>query len=119
MLTAAAEGGGKRVVLAHWAAEVGGEVASSEVAADGAAAVASALLANVGRLTGGGGVCLFCYSCVLTRGLDAVRADVARDDGLTPLISGPHALCGTELVREPSRHEHTHVAMTKKNPMRA
>jgi hypothetical protein len=60
--------------------------------------VASRLTPVLGGLTGRGGVCLLCYSALLTRGLDAAKADVALDSGLSPLVSGPHALCGTELV---------------------
>jgi len=43
-------------------------------------------------------VSLLCYSAVLTRGLDRVRAEVALDGGSAPLVAGPHALCTTELM---------------------
>jgi len=87
-----------RVVLAKWEGEVGGDVASQEKLCEGAAEVAALLLADAAALKGRGGCCLFCYACVLTRGVDAVKAEAAKDGGGVPLVSGPHALCGTELI---------------------
>ena len=88
-----------RVTLCRWADGVGGPLAPDEpFAADGVASVAAQLQPFVPSLKQRGGCCLFCYACVLTRGVNEVRADVALDGGSTPLVSGPHALCGTELV---------------------
>ena len=87
-----------RIVLASWEGEVGGEVASKEKLCEGAAEVAALLLADTAALKGRGGCCLFCYACVLTRGVETVKAEAVLDGGGLPLVSGPHALCGTELI---------------------
>ena len=87
-----------RVVLASFVSDVGGECSQEEFVSDGPTDVANRLLPRMESWKARGGCCLLCYSCVLTRGLEALSADVAADNGATPLVSGPHALCGTELV---------------------
>lgn len=54
--------------------------------------------ANLQKFTDPGGLVLLVYSCVLSRGVDQVRSDIGRDSGEPPLITGPHALCTTELL---------------------
>jgi len=88
----------QEVVLARWEGAVGGPIVTESFAADGAASVAAWLAPVMPALRQKGGVVLLCYACVLTRGVEAVRADVALDNGSGPLIAGPHALCGTELM---------------------
>eukprot|EP00312_Isochrysidales_sp_CCMP1244_P033232 CAMPEP_0202746422 /NCGR_PEP_ID=MMETSP1388-20130828/8140_1 /ASSEMBLY_ACC=CAM_ASM_000864 /TAXON_ID=37098 /ORGANISM="Isochrysis sp, Strain CCMP1244" /LENGTH=549 /DNA_ID=CAMNT_0049413683 /DNA_START=26 /DNA_END=1675 /DNA_ORIENTATION=+ len=88
----------QEVVLARWEGAVGGPIVTESFAADGAASVAAKLAPLMPALRQKGGVVLLCYACVLTRGVEAVRADVALDNGSGPLIAGPHALCGTELM---------------------
>ena len=87
-----------KVVLASWAGEVGGELREDVVEGTDVSSVALALMAVVASLMGRGGCCLLCYSCVLTRGVDTVRSEACLDGGGVPLVSGPFALCGTELV---------------------
>jgi hypothetical protein len=88
-----------RVTLVTWAeGRVGGSLTEELFIADSAAVVAERLHALGGSLIGRGGCCLFCYACVLTRGIDAVKADTALDHAGPPLVVGPHALCSTELL---------------------
>ena len=89
---------GGRVTLAKWTDLVGGALSEETFVADSAGTVAEILLPRAKTLMGRGGCCLFCYSCVLTRGIEAVRSDTALDNGTTPLIVGPNALCATELM---------------------
>lgn len=98
--TEAAEGSGSidRIVVASWIDGIaGGSVLETELPTD-EAAVVSHLLTCAQAFRGAGGVNLLCYSAVLTRGIDRVRADAALDGSRQPLILGPHALCGTELM---------------------
>ena len=78
--------------------DVGGTVAQDAFTADSPAVVGARLLPLLASFKRRGGCCLLIYACVLTRGVEAVRADVALDNGMAPLIIGPNALCGTELV---------------------
>ena len=96
-----ADGGPVSVVLAKWASpqDVGGEVITESLDAVASSdALASRLAPSVSALRGKGGCVLFCYSCILTRGVDKVKTEAARDGGGVPLVSGPFALCGTELI---------------------
>lgn len=61
-------------------------------------AVASHLKGMITSLKGPGGVVQFCYSAVLSRGLDVVRSEALSDGGRPPLVVGPHSLCSTELM---------------------
>lgn len=89
---------GKVVLASYENGNVGGTVAQDAFTADGAPAIAARLLPVLPTFKQRGGCCLLIYSCVLSRGIESVRADVAQDNGMTPLIIGPNALCGTELV---------------------
>ena len=94
-------GGAGPVVLAKWASssDVGGEVATESI--DGVAAadeLSSRLSPLLPSFKAKGGCVLFCYSCILTHGVDAVKSEANRDGGGVPLVSGPFALCGTELI---------------------
>ena len=94
--------GGGPIVLAKWVAEPGGDIAEEPLDAASvgdADALAQALLPQVPTsLRARGGCCLFCYSCILTHGVDKVAAEAAMEGGATPLVSGPFSLCGTELI---------------------
>ena len=59
---------------------------------------ATKLVPLVASFRGRGGCCLFCYSCILTHGVDKVKAEASLDGGGAPLVSGPFSLCGTELI---------------------
>eukprot|EP00927_Polykrikos_kofoidii_P049741 TRINITY_DN43761_c0_g1_i1.p1 TRINITY_DN43761_c0_g1~~TRINITY_DN43761_c0_g1_i1.p1 ORF type:complete len:563 (-),score=108.59 TRINITY_DN43761_c0_g1_i1:108-1727(-) len=82
-----------RVIIAN----SNGDEPEIELPAD-VAAVAAHLLSNVGMFRRAGGVNTFCMSAVLTRGVDRVTEEACMDGGNPPLISGPHALCTTELL---------------------
>jgi len=87
-----------RVVVATWADGVaGGDLLETEVEATEGAVMAQ-LLPHSAAFRSAGGVNLLCFSVALTRGLDQVRAEVALDGGSVPLVTGPHALCSTELL---------------------
>ena len=89
---------GGKIVLASYVGDVGGAVSHDEFTVGSAAELGTRLLPKLAIFKGRGGCCLLLYACVLTRGLDNVKRDVALDNGMTPLIIGPNALCGTELV---------------------
>eukprot|EP00038_Savillea_parva_P012760 m.206776 g.206776 ORF g.206776 m.206776 type:complete len:532 (+) comp23479_c0_seq1:99-1694(+) len=88
------------ITVASWEADTspGTVLKTTEVAATDTAAMEQAVADALPSYTGPGGVVLLCYSAVLTRGLDNVRADVAADNGELPLVYGPHSLCSSELV---------------------
>jgi len=88
-----------RVVVASWAGDgyTSNQVQETELPAD-TSTVASHLKAMTSSLKGAGGVVQFCYSAILSRGLDKVRAESVLDGGRPPLIVGPHSLCSTELM---------------------
>jgi hypothetical protein len=103
-----------RISLARYAAaQPGTEIEHDKVSAADAAEVAARLLPLAPTLRVRGGLCLFCYSCLLTRGLDAVAADVALDGGSAPLVVGPHALCGTVALASAS---HPRPRLTRSLP---
>ena len=85
--------GGGPIVLAKWVAEPGGDIAEEPLDAASVGdvdALAQALLPQVPpSLRARGGCCLFCYSCILTHGVDKVAAEAALEGGATPLVSGP------------------------------
>lgn len=88
-----------RVIVASWAGEgyTSNQVQEFELPVE-ELAVASHLKTMIPSLKGPGGVVQFCYSAVLTRGLEKVRAESVLDGGRPPLIVGPHSLCSTELM---------------------
>ena len=92
--------GGTGVVVAKWEADVvGGAIATEALGGvSSSAEVAAKLLPTVNALRGRGGCVLFCYAAILTRGVDTVRSEACSDGGGVPLVSGPFALCGTELI---------------------
>jgi len=47
---------------------------------------------------GKGGVVLFLYSVVLTRGVQQIKVDLAKDGSQPPLVVGPNWLCTSDLV---------------------
>lgn len=77
-----------RITVASWEADTppGTVLKTTEVAATDTAAMEQAVADALPSYTGPGGVVLLCYSAVLTRGLDNVRADVAADNGELPLV---------------------------------
>ena len=75
------------IVLARYSEDVGGPLDHDELSVTSAADLSAQLVSRLGSWRGKGGCCLFCYSCVLTRGLDAIQRDVSLDHGMTPLIS--------------------------------
>ena len=92
-------GANESVVLAKWASHVGGDVSSDTLGGVASPdALASRLAPYISSLRVKGGCVLFCYSCILTRGVDKVKAEAVLDGGGVPLVSGPFALCGTELI---------------------
>mmetsp|Transcript_7588 Transcript_7588/g.12263 ORF Transcript_7588/g.12263 Transcript_7588/m.12263 type:complete len:506 (+) Transcript_7588:249-1766(+) len=63
-----------------------------------AADVEQFVLANLAQFTAPGGLLLLVFSCVNTRGADAISMDIACGGGEPPLIVGPNHLCTSELV---------------------
>jgi len=61
-------------------------------------AIASQVMLSLPSFLGPGGVILFCYCLLLTRGLERICSEVALDGGSCPLVSSPDALCTTELM---------------------
>eukprot|EP00041_Stephanoeca_diplocostata_P034640 m.1190509 g.1190509 ORF g.1190509 m.1190509 type:complete len:566 (-) comp24555_c1_seq20:2029-3726(-) len=98
------DNGSYNVVVVQWEnKDVGGSI-NADIVISGAGdtahivSVCDALVPHVAAFRGRGGVCLLCYSAVLTRGIHRVRADVSADGGDMPLVVGPFALCSTEMV---------------------
>lgn len=90
-------GATSKVVIATWADDSKEQVLETELSADVEGVVAH-LRTVINLFRAPGGANLLCYSAVLTRGLERVRAEMALDGSQPPLIIGPHSLCGTELM---------------------
>lgn len=84
-------------VLADWkdANAVGKQVSSIEV--NDAKALPSTILAALPAFKRKGGAVLLLYSCLLTRGIDTVRKDLASASLEPPLIVGRFWLCSFEM----------------------
>lgn len=83
------------VRICLWATELGGEVSVNEMPAKEAGSFVSEHIVDFAKE---GGCVLLVYSLVLTRGEDAVKADIGREGGEPPLIIGPNLLCSSELM---------------------
>eukprot|EP01061_Rhynchopus_euleeides_P047041 TRINITY_DN9229_c0_g2_i2.p1 TRINITY_DN9229_c0_g2~~TRINITY_DN9229_c0_g2_i2.p1 ORF type:complete len:547 (+),score=194.08 TRINITY_DN9229_c0_g2_i2:178-1641(+) len=84
-----------QIVICEWADSQKSQITSETTTR---AHVYDMVKARYNSFKSEGGLVLLTYSCVLTRGVDAVRADIAADAGDGPLILPPFHICTSELI---------------------
>ena len=86
---------GSPVIISNWTDPSKTTITSTEVEAKHAK---DAVAAQLDAFTAEGGVVLLLYSCLLSRGVDQTKKDIAADVGEPPLILPPFHICTSELM---------------------
>lgn len=81
--------------LASWEGTVGQGVRLEDISAEN---LPQQLVKHMPNFRGRGGAILFLYSVVFTRGVQEIKADLARDGSEPPLVIGNNWLCTSDLV---------------------